>query len=351
MAPEFGTLFDHLPVIPERILRKHAVHQRFDGRFRSAARLLQALWREDKALPVGIYARADGKTVRLGSRLAAKAGENGENFLSPNIAALAIREVAYREPGAMIDEERLFCNLLSSMPLVFNLFGPLRLDLQLATAVVARIIPDFDGTVTQVLFEHSPSRGDPAFTDDYTAFDVLIRYQTSRGQRGFVAFEVKYSESGREPIHPPKARYQLLSRDVDLFVDPNSDKLRTLPLQQLWREHCLAQTMIENGLYEEGTFVLIAPELNEPLQRMGRAYAHHLKLPDEHHVGFSAVSLETFIEAIRVAGAEQHASALHRRYCDFWLVDGEIELALNKPTTKLLSNGSDLRRDRFADQI
>jgi hypothetical protein len=34
---------------------------------------------------------------------------------------------------------------------------------------------------------------------DFTAFDALIRYSDVQGRNGFVAFEIKYSESMREP--------------------------------------------------------------------------------------------------------------------------------------------------------
>ena len=50
MSPEFGHLFDHLPLIPEAVLRKHHVHQPIDMRFRAAAKLLPALWRSDRGL-------------------------------------------------------------------------------------------------------------------------------------------------------------------------------------------------------------------------------------------------------------------------------------------------------------
>ena len=328
MAPEFGHLFDHLPLIPEAVMRKHHVHQSFDTRFRAAARLLQSLWRSDRQLPAGTYIRANGKPQKLGSRISLAAGRAGENFLTPDIAALVNREVCYREIGAMIDEERLFTNLLSSMPLVFNLFGPLRLDLKLATAVMSRLFPSFNGTVTQVLFEHAPSRSNPAFTDDRTAFDAVIRYTTDAGRRGFIAFEVKYSEACTEPVPPPKPRYVDLSRQTGLFLDPDGPQLRTNPLQQLWREHCLAQTMVQNGLYDEGSLVLVAPRLNHLVQNAAAAYGCQLTEPGEGKVGFMNLHLETFIDALRTAGAAEHAGKLHRRYCDFWLVDGEIELSL-----------------------
>jgi hypothetical protein len=106
------------------VLKKHRVHEPLDPRFRSAARLLQALWREDRGLPIGSYVNEDGKRRKLGSRISQAAGRAGGNFLTPEIAHTARRETAYREIGALIDAERLATNLLSSMPLTFNLLAP-----------------------------------------------------------------------------------------------------------------------------------------------------------------------------------------------------------------------------------
>jgi hypothetical protein len=43
MAPEFGTPIHQLPLIPADVLKKHRVPEPLDTRFRSVARLLQAL--------------------------------------------------------------------------------------------------------------------------------------------------------------------------------------------------------------------------------------------------------------------------------------------------------------------
>ena len=69
MAPEFGKPIHQLPLIPADILKKHRVNEQLDTRFRSAARLLQALWREDRDLPIGSYVNEDGKRRKLGSRI------------------------------------------------------------------------------------------------------------------------------------------------------------------------------------------------------------------------------------------------------------------------------------------
>jgi hypothetical protein len=325
MAPDFGNPIHQLPLIPADILKKHRVHEPLDTRFRAAARLLQALWRKDRGLPIGGCVGEGGKHRKLGSRITEAAGRAGGNFLTAEIAHIARREVAYREIGAMIDVDRLATNLLSSMPLTFNLFAPLAAKRERADTLLYTLLHDFRGFAGETLFEHSPGRGDPRFTGDYTAFDALIRYGRGDGRKGFVAFEIKYSESMREPMPELKPRYAELSEASGLFTDPAAPALRANPLQQFWREHLLAQSMIDNGLYDEGYVVVIAPALNYHVQDAAKAYRAQLQEPKEGKVRFVNLTLEDVIAAIRISD-KAHAEALNRRYCDFWLVDGEMEL-------------------------
>ena len=44
-----------------------------------------------------------------------------------------------------------------------------------ASSYLIELLPTFTGAARQLLFEHSPGRGIPKFTADYTAFDALIR--------------------------------------------------------------------------------------------------------------------------------------------------------------------------------
>jgi hypothetical protein len=338
LAPEFGKPIHHLPLIPANVLKKHRVHEPLDTRFRSAARLLQALWREDRGLPIGSYVNDDGKRRKLGSRISEAAGKTGGNFLTPEIAHTARREAAYREIGALIDQERLGTNLLSSMPLTFNLLAPWGQALERASGYLIELLPAFTGAARQLLFEHSPGRGNSKFTGDYTAFDALLRYSDPQGRNGFVAFEIKYSESMREPMPELKPRHAELSEASGLFTDPAAAALRANPLQQLWREHLLAQNMIGNGLYDEGYLVVIAPALNYHVQDAAEAYQAHLREPEDGKVRFVNLTLEDVIEVIRLSDPA-HADALHRRYCDFWRVDAELEqnapmFGLARPRTR-----------------
>ncbi|HEV2558380.1 MAG TPA: hypothetical protein VGU45_07125 [Microvirga sp.] len=320
------------PLIPEFVLRAHHAHWPADHRFKAAARLLQSLWRADRGLPAGAFLTPEGHRRRLGSRLTFVSARAGANFLTPAIAHTVWRELAYREIGALYDTDRLRLNLLSSQPLLFNLFAPLKADLALATRVVAELLPGFMDEVTDVLFEHAPARGHPAFTGDHTAFDLLIRGRTPTGQRAFIALELKYAEGMTEAARPLHPRYDELAPISGLFNDPADPALRANPLQQLFRQHCLAQCMVLRDVAEVGTYGFVAPRLNHLAQGAATAYATRL---DEHNparVPFVALTLERLIEAIAAAGEPSHAAALHRRYTDFHQVDGELELALAEQT-------------------
>jgi hypothetical protein len=83
--------------------------------------------------------------------------------------------------------------------------------------------------------------------------------------------------------------------------------------------------MIDHGLYDEGHLVTIAPTLNHHVQDAAEAYQAQLREPEDGKVRFANFALEDVIETIRLSDAA-HAEALHHRYCDFWLVDGALEM-------------------------
>lgn len=315
---------DRLPIIPEAVLKAHRVNEPSDTRFKAAARLLQSLWRQEQGLPIGSHRSQDGKRRKLGSRINTASARAGANFLSPEITNLVRREVVYREMGAIIDQERLYTNLLSSQPLCFNLFGALKLDQDKATAFFRAVFPGYVEQVEGIWFEHSPGRGDPAFTADHSAFDVFAPVITTTGESGFVAIEVKYSETMLEPVAQIKPRYDELSAAVGLFRDPAAPALREAPLQQLWREHLLSRAMVESGLYGQGRFAVIHPAQNVNCASAIRAYRQHLASQEPEASGFQAITLEECLRVLDDIGDAETASLLHARYLDFASIDRAI---------------------------
>jgi hypothetical protein len=312
--------YGRVPFISEKRLREHKVFETADGRFRSAARARQALLREHRGWSIGLYPPNGERQRELGSYLGD--AEEDSNFITADVARLVRREVAYREDDALIDDVRLYKNLLTSAATTFNLIGPLKLSPRLATAVMRRLFPDFVRQATGVLFEHSPARRNPSFTHDRTAFDAFVKTKSTTGQDGFVAIEVKFTETMTETPARLRPRYDELSASSGLFKNPDHPALRTSPLQQLWRQHMLAAALIQNRRYSEGRFLVIAPSLNRQAQEAIAAYQEHLA--QDAPIAFQAVTLELVVETIGRAGARDIAALLHERYVDYGPVDSLV---------------------------
>jgi hypothetical protein len=304
--------------LPDDLLVAHHVLVSTDNEFQRRARLLQALWREELALPIG--ERRPG--VPLGSRLPKElAKDSGANLMTPAARSAALREVAAMRAGSgqKIDEDRLWANLLSSQPLAFNLFADLGNDLSLATRVLRRILPERVAAVTRIAFEYSPGRGSAKFTADRTAFDVYIEHQTERGGRGFIGIEVKYHEAlGDEPAeHRP--RYDEVTAAMGCFKADCVSGLRRKPVEQLWRDHMLAGSMLLDTAagWETGLYLFLYPEENEPCRRAAQVYAEYLS----DRRTFAPVTLETVVDAIEAETDDGWIRELRERYLGWGKID------------------------------
>jgi len=268
--------------IPDEVLERHHVLVRTDNAFQRRARLLQALWREQKGLPVGTH-----RDKPLGSRLDSKhARETLSNFASDAIRdAVRFTLGEGRGEGQLIDEDRLYTNLLSSQPLCFNLFGEPSRDLDLATRMFQRLVVNEHyespiARVTGILFEHSPGRSDARFSGDRSAFDVFVTYESTSKKRGFLGIEVKYHEGLTDPAAEHRSRYGEIADHRGCFVADRS-ALKQRPLQQIWRDHLLCGAMLASDLgYDEGTFVFLAPRENVACSRAVASYRKHLTRQD-----------------------------------------------------------------------
>lgn len=114
---------------PPKHLRKRYKTDYYDrSAFASNARLLQSMWRTEK----GFECKKYGNYLKLDF-----AKESGANFLTKEIFELVKHEVANKHiHRKVIQQPRIWNNLLSSQPLAFNLFGELKLDLGLVAISV-----------------------------------------------------------------------------------------------------------------------------------------------------------------------------------------------------------------------
>jgi hypothetical protein len=281
--------------------------------------MLQIFWMRDQGIPNAIT--EDEHASHLASYLRADAAEEGRNFLNPEIHLLALRELLLlREEDAAVDEDRLLMNSVSSMPATLNCIGPLALNLKLASKVFRQLLPDFVHSVDKIIFEHSPGRRSEKYLSDRSAFDAAVFVNTPDHGTGVIYLEMKYTESLDHTTKPWKPRQLEALREVGLYKDPDSPILRSGPIEQLSREHMTATLAVLNGAVQRACFVGIGPCLNRRVQAAFRVYANEL-LPidgtDKSRVPFQHFTLEAFIDAIDVAGAQETAEQLWQRYCNF----------------------------------
>jgi hypothetical protein len=243
------------------------------------------------------------------------AKETLSSYLTETVRAVVRREVLdqARSAGKLYAEPRIWNDLLSSQPLCFNLFGELQQALVPATRAFRRLTHGRIDRVTEIRFEHSPGRRDSKYTGDRSAFDVFVEYVTTAGEPGFVGIEVKYREGLNDEPAPHRVRYDEVAAEMDCFDASTTERLRRKPLQQIWRDHLLAGSLLADpeSCYEEGFFAFLYPKDNENCARAVEMYSACLTAKST----FVPWTLEGLVEAIKVEGG---GAWLKRSSSDTW---------------------------------
>jgi hypothetical protein len=300
------------------LLKRYMVKIESDTTFRSHARLLQSIWREEKGYPIGEYAR-QGLKATVGNLLDESFAKSSKaNFLTSHIGGIVEKEVS--DKNKLIREPRIWNNLLSSQPLSFNLFGELKCEgYHTATQLFKRLLGEEEvKEVTGIDFEYSPGRNDANFTGDKTAFDVFVTYRKPFGNARFVGIEVKYAEDMKSGQASNKPVYKEIAQAMNIFkLNSHYDILVESNIQQIWRDHLLAGSMfVTNKLYEEGSFMIIYPEGNVQCVNAIDKYKDALK-PSITKTYFHDISIEKVIGELENVSRAEWITAFKNRYLSF----------------------------------
>ena len=278
------------------------------------ARLLQSLWRERSGLPSRGAGEHDGSYLP-DSEVHEK---SGAAYISDDARAAVHRAIHDKQPGAVLQEKRLWCNLLSSQPLCFNLFGALseHTDAASTTAALKAAWADVD-QITGISYEHSPGRGSETYLGTRTAFDVYIEYLDDTGRERFIGIEVKYHEdlSGT----PPQLRDRALDvlRSSGAFAPTAESAVTTGRTAQLLLDHLLALSINSRG-DRRGRCVILYPTANTAVANHVAAYRSHLVEGDDT---FQPLTLEDLIAAFRTQLDDRWLDEFHGRYLDLAAVE------------------------------
>ena len=227
-----------------------------DGAFTARMRLHQSWYRKNilKA-PCGVGPRATSKNF-YGNMLTVADGERGLNFLTPRIYDVVRHRLAQGK-GA-VEPFRLKCNMLSSQPMCFNLFGLLVDDLDLAARLFRTILPEEIALVERVVIEFAPESASE-YLADRTAFDAFVSYKRPDGSRGFIGIETKLTEPFSRKVYDGPAYRKWTEYPNSPWPAAAWARLADMQHNQLWRDHLLAIAMRDQkrSSYTTGFFMLV----------------------------------------------------------------------------------------------
>lgn len=215
-----------------------------ESEFKQRMRFHQAWWR------AFVLAEEPGnhpvrKNETLGSTIM-NGKNNHKNFLSKKTVDAINKTISEREEShfGILQEDRLFNNLLSSQPLCFNFFGELKNCPALALKVLQRFYPDLT-EVVWVKFEFAPEE---RYTNDNSAFDVAFEVRAG-DKTGLLGLECKYTDSFSATEYDKDAYRLIYSQGNHMaFIEPY-EKYTTSKFNQLFRNQLIGEALVQNEKY------------------------------------------------------------------------------------------------------
>ena len=236
-----------------------------------------------------------------------------KNFLTSNALKayeLSLQERNEKSPG-MMNEDRVWNNLLSSQPLCFNFFGELKTDLAFASEVLRAWIPSLQ-EVTDVRFEYAP---DGRYTDDNSAFDIAFFYRTTKGKRGVFGLECKYTDDFSKKEYSKDSYRVIFNKASKNFCKPYEDYIAS-DYNQLFRNQLIAETMLQNNLVDEVITGLHFNHLDENAEAIGKAFRNMLVNGSDRFILISQRDFITSLQKMDLAWERREwVMMLWARYC------------------------------------
>ena len=297
-----------------------------DSKFVASCRLLQSVYRNEIGEHIRPY-RSKDRVYYYGNYIN-NGEETGANFLEDYIFIYAKYRIAYKKPIETINPDRMFNNLLSSQPMAFNLFCPLRKMLcespETITKVVQKVLPDCPiALVTDVDLEFIPNNY-KNLTGDRSAMDAIIRFKDNNGKECFIAIEIKYSENlgANEASNRNKAvelirQLKCFDRDVETKIEKSEIKLT-----QIYRNFLLSESYGKD-ISAESYSLIIAPKKNLSTSRELTSLVD--ELTPEYKSKIQHITLEDFVKGLILASPSEYKTTFkkfHERYLNFAKIEG-----------------------------
>lgn len=191
--------------------------------------------------------------------------------------------------GGLMEENRLFNNLLSSQPLFFNFFGELKIDHELGLKILQRFFLDITG-LQKVVFECAPKEN---FLNDNSAFDIA--FFVERGsEKGLIGLECKYTDNFSKKEYD-KEEYREIFQRSHIFKHKYSRYIDSR-YNQLFRNQLLAESMLQHHQIDFAYTGLFCHQEDQPALKTGEKFSQMLTDP----AVFQSITYQDFIEKVQV---------------------------------------------------
>ena len=304
-----------------------------DSMFVAECRRLQSIYRYEIGEEIRPYTDRYGNVHYYGNYISN--GENPKegcwkNFLTEHAFNYAKDRVEHKKKHETIEGDRLFNNLLSSQPMAFNLFCPLRQmreeSPETATKVIKAALPGYPiHIVTEVDLEFIPENH-MELTGDKSAMDAIIRFEDEHGKGGFIAIETKYSENlgtnvaydrDKDGKKIPRAKSIEAVKELQCF---KLEEERLIiegkkGLTQIYRNFLLSETYgHKEGLLSYS--IILAPQKHRRTKKELESLTNVLR--NEYKDKIKQVYLEDFVNAI-INNSLTEYRVVFERFCDRYL--------------------------------
>jgi hypothetical protein len=241
---------------------------------------------------------------------------NKKNFLTLNTIKAVDQAMADRQEtdAGLIEQVRLYNNLLSSQPLCFNFFGELMVDTDFGLRVLHNWWPDLT-KLKKVVFEYAPSE---RYTNDNSAFDIAFEVVVG-DQTGLIGLECKYSDTFSSTEYDKSTYKEIFDKSHSFSASYLNLKLSKY--NQLFRNQLLAEALIQNNKYDFVRTGLFCYQLDNSAITTAQELQKMLIYPDS----FKIITYSNFIENIQRLVLEwdqrEWTMLLWARYCATVLSD------------------------------
>lgn len=231
------------------------------------------------------------------------------------------------EKTALSTKSQMVSNLLRSEHIPYNIFFPMRYDLEGATRLFNHILGSHTiKQINDIVIEHNPGG-----LNDGTSFDVYVDYTTTEGKSGGIGIEVKYTEK-EYPIRPGSKEWNethdagrihlsdnyrkpsfescwFKEEFIEDSNDVNPNHVVANKFRQIWRNHILGASMVLDGTLAEFTSLTVYPAGNVHFQNVLPEYES--MLTDKGKATFKHYSYEKLFPLIQVYMSESKISVLN----------------------------------------